>query len=80
MHYLGHDVHDETIAVAVAELDGSVRELETIRHRTEAVRTPLAKLGGPAQMRVCYTVGRRVFRSTVSSPRSESTTTALRRA
>jgi transposase len=57
MRYIGLDVHAETIAVAVAEPDGSVRELGTIRHRPEAVRKLLAKLGGPTQTRVCYEAG-----------------------
>jgi transposase len=57
MRYVGLDVHAETIAVAVAASDGSVRELGTIRHRPEAVRKLITKLGGPAQLRVCYEAG-----------------------
>ena len=57
MRYIGLDVHAETIAIAVAEPDGSVRELGTIRHRPEAVRKLIAKLGGPRQLRVCYEAG-----------------------
>ena len=57
MRYVGFDVHAETIAVAVAEPDGSVRDLGVIRHRPEAVRKLVAKLGPAAQLRVCYEAG-----------------------
>jgi len=52
MLHVGLDVHAETIAVAVAESDGTVRELGTIMHRPEAVRKLVGKLGGPAGLRV----------------------------
>lgn len=57
MRHVGLDVHAETIAVAVAEPDGSVRELGLIRHRPEAVRKLVGKLGPAAQLRVCYEAG-----------------------
>ena len=57
LRYLGLDVHAETIAVAVAEHNGSVRELGTIRNRPEAVRKLCAKLGPAASLRVCYEAG-----------------------
>lgn len=57
MRHVGLDVHAATIAVAVAEADGSVRELGVIRHRPEAVRKLVAKLGPTAQLRVCYEAG-----------------------
>ena len=55
--HVGLDVHAETIAVAVAEPDGGLRELGTIRNRPEAVRKLLTKLGPPEQLRVCYEAG-----------------------
>ena len=57
LRHVGLDVHAETIAVAVAEPDGSVRELGLIRNRPEAVRKLVAKLGPAAQLRVCYEAG-----------------------
>jgi transposase len=57
LHHVGLDVHAETIAVAVAEPDGSVRELGTIRNRPEAVRKLITKLGDARQLRVCYEAG-----------------------
>lgn len=57
MRHVGLDVHAETLAVAVAEPDGSVRELGTIRNRPEAVRKLIAKLGRPECLRVCYEAG-----------------------
>ena len=57
LRYLGLDVHAATIAVAVAESDGTVRELGTIQNRPEAVRKLLAKLGPLDTLRVCYEAG-----------------------
>ena len=57
MRHVGLDVHAETIAVAVAEPDGRVRELGVIRNRPEAVRKLVAKLGPAAQLRMCYEAG-----------------------
>ena len=57
MRYVGLDVHAETITAAVAEPDGSVRELGTIANRPEAVRKLFAKLGDRGLLRVCYEAG-----------------------
>jgi hypothetical protein len=45
VRFLGLDVHAETIAVAVAEPDGSIRSLWTIANRAESIRTLVKKLG-----------------------------------
>jgi transposase len=57
MRHVGLDVHAETIAVAIAEPDGTIRELGTIRNRPEAVRKLIGKLEGPKGLRVCYEAG-----------------------
>ena len=57
LRYLGLDVHAETLTVAVAEPDGSVRELGTIPNRAEAVRKLVAKLGPAERLRACYEAG-----------------------
>ena len=57
LRYLGLDVHAETICAAIAEPDGSVRELGTIRNRPEAVRKLVTKLGAVEELRVCYEAG-----------------------
>ena len=54
---LGMDVHAETIAVAVAELDGSVRSLGTIANRAESIRKLVKKLGPVEQLKACYEAG-----------------------
>lgn len=55
--YVGLDVHADTIAVAVAEPDGEVRPLGTIRNDEDAIRRLLKKLGPPEELRVCYEAG-----------------------
>ena len=57
LRYLGLDVHAETITAAVAEPDGSVRELGTFPNRPEAVRKLVAKLGPADRLRACYEAG-----------------------
>jgi transposase len=57
LRFVGLDVHAETIAVAVAEGGGEVRDLGIIANRPEAVRKMVAKLGPVAQLRVCYEAG-----------------------
>lgn len=55
--FVGLDVHAETIAVAVAELDGDVRSLGTIPNREQSIRKLVAKLGGIGTWRACYEAG-----------------------
>lgn len=54
VRFLGLDVHAATIAVAVAEPDGSVRSLGTIANRAESIRTLVKKLGPVEQLRAFY--------------------------
>jgi hypothetical protein len=51
MRLVGLDVHAATIAAAVAEAEGEVRELGIIANRPEAVRVLLTKLGEPSARR-----------------------------
>jgi transposase len=57
VRFVGLDVHAETIAVAVAEVNGEVRSLGTIPNRPASVRRLVGKLGKPASLRVCYEAG-----------------------
>jgi len=57
IRYVGLDVHAETIAVAVAEPGGEIRDLGIIPNRPEAVRKLAAKLGPSTQIRACYEAG-----------------------
>ena len=57
LRFLGLDVHAETIAVAVAEPDGEVRNLGTIANREDSIRKFIRKLGSPQQLRACYEAG-----------------------
>jgi transposase len=57
VRFLGLDVHAETIAVAVAEPDGSVRSLGTIANRAESIRKLVKKLGPFEHLKACYEAG-----------------------
>ncbi|MGB9077124.1 MAG: IS110 family transposase [Terracidiphilus sp.] len=57
VRFLGLDVHAETIAVAVAEADGSVRNLGTIANRAESIRKLVKKLEPADQLKACYEAG-----------------------
>jgi len=57
LRFVGLDVHADTIAVAIAEQDGEVRDVGVIPNRPEAVRKLAARLGAPEQLRVCYEAG-----------------------
>ncbi len=57
LRFVGLDVHAQTIAVAVAEVDGEVRSLGTIPNRLEPIRRLFKKLGPPEHLRACYEAG-----------------------
>ena len=57
VRFLGLDVHAETIAVAVAEPDGSVRSLGTTANRADSIRKLVKKLGAVEQLKACYEAG-----------------------
>jgi transposase len=57
IRFIGLDVHADTIAVAVAELDGEVRPLGVIPNRLESVRKIIAKLGPVNHLKACYEAG-----------------------
>lgn len=57
VRFLGLDVHAETIVVAVAEADGSVRSLGTIANRIESMRKLVKKLGPVEHLKACYEAG-----------------------
>jgi transposase len=55
--FVGLDVHAETIAIAVAEVDGEVRSVGTIPNTSDAVRRAIKKLGPVEALQVCYEAG-----------------------
>jgi transposase len=57
VRFLGLDVHAETISVAVAEPDGSVRSLGTIANRADSIRKLVKNLGPVEQLKACYEAG-----------------------
>jgi len=57
IRFVGLDVHADTIAVAVAEPDGTVRSVGVIPNRLESIRKLVGKLGSMRHLRVCYEAG-----------------------
>jgi transposase len=55
--FVGLDVHASTIAVAVAQGNGSVRDLGVIPNRPQAVQKLFRKLGRAQSLRACYEAG-----------------------
>ncbi len=57
IRFVGLDVHAETIAVAVAEPDGTVRSLGLVANRPESIRRLVRKLAPVEEQRFCYEAG-----------------------
>jgi transposase len=57
VRFLGLDVHADTIAAAVAEPDGEIRQLGILPNRLESVRKLIGKLGPVQQLKACYEAG-----------------------
>jgi transposase len=56
--FVGLDVHAETIALAVAEMNGGeVRALGTIPNREQSVRKLVSMLGPVGRWKACYDAG-----------------------
>lgn len=55
--FVGLDVHAETIAVAIAEPDGSVRSIGTICNKPESVKRMAKKLSEGGDWKACYEAG-----------------------
>lgn len=57
-HFVGLDVHKDTIAIAVADYGNAApRSLGTIRNDLDELRKALRRLGPPAKLQVCYEAG-----------------------
>jgi len=57
VRWVALDVHALTIAAAVAEANGEMRDMGVIPNTPEAVSKLVRKLGKPEQLRVCYEAG-----------------------
>jgi transposase len=57
IRYVGLDVHQDTIAVAVADAEGAPRALGTIPHTPDAIARWVRKLGATRRLRACYEAG-----------------------
>lgn len=55
--WVGLDVHARTIAVAVAEADGTVRSICSIPNQFASLRKVVKKLGEGRKLKVCYEAG-----------------------
>jgi hypothetical protein len=57
VRFLGLDVHADTIAVAVAESNETVRHWGVIPNRLESIRRMVKKLGPVGELHACYEAG-----------------------
>jgi len=57
IRFLGLDVHANTIAVAIAEPNGEVRSLGTIRNTLPEIRKLIKRLEPVSSLRACYEAG-----------------------
>ena len=57
LRFLGLDVHADTIAAAIAEPNGEVRQLGIIPNRQESIRKLVNKLQPTGSLRACYEAG-----------------------
>jgi transposase len=57
VRFVGLDVHADTIAVAVADMNGEVHSHGTVPNRLESIRKLVAKLGPAKDLKVCYEAG-----------------------
>jgi transposase len=57
IHYVGLDVHKETIAVALCDAQGRASSLGTIANSAEAVAKLMRRLQQKATLQVCYEAG-----------------------
>lgn len=57
IHYVGLDVHKETIAVALCDLEGRATSLGTIPNNSDAVARLMRRLREKATLKVCYEAG-----------------------
>lgn len=57
VRFLGLDVHAQTISAAIAEPNGEVRPLGTIRNTPGEIRKLIKRLQPVSTLRVCYEAG-----------------------
>jgi transposase len=58
IRYVGLDVHQQTVAIAVADAGRSpAQKLATVENEWHAILVSLAKLGRPETLRLCYEAG-----------------------